>query len=147
MKKAALIILFIINAGISKSQNIEEKQAIAMLKTFYTAYMSEFSKDDVAGLERTLAQLRQTYCTAKCEKQYKRLVAETDSDPIIKAQDSDAKLAKSIIITRNLKKPNQYTVSYSYEVYKKGGKLGKEIVTINLLLIKENGHYKINHLL
>ena len=141
MKKIIFIFLIVTIAGVSKSQaTLDEKQAIAMLKTFYTAYMSADGNNILGGF-------RKKYCTPKCEKQIKQLIEETDSDPIIKAQDSAPQWAKTLLIKRDLNKPNVYTVSYHYDVIGDDQKPHKTTLTINLVVIKINGVFKVDKIL
>ncbi len=111
-----------------------------MLKTFYTAYMTNFSNDT----GKDLLQLRRKYCTSKCERLFRKLVEETDADPIIKGQDSDAQYAQTLIIKKDNNKANSYTVSYSYDDYNEKGELKKEVATIKLIIIKVKGVFKID---
>jgi len=106
MKKVIVAFLLVINAVISKSQTAtDDQQATTVLKTFYTAYLSAQDNNALVGL-------RKKYCTLKCEKQIKQLIKTTDSDPIIKGQDSDPKWAKTLSVKRGPGKPNTYAVSY-----------------------------------
>lgn len=136
--KLILTLLFVATAITSKAQNSSSDQAINMLNRFYTAYMSEFSSShDLRTIQHDLLSLRQKYCTSTCLKQYQKLVEETDSDPLIKAQDSDKDLLKTLKIKRNLNKPNLYTVSYI------AINDNNEKVVINLIVINQNGLPKI----
>jgi hypothetical protein len=149
MKKIISIFLLVAATTISFAQTIssDDKQAINTLRTFYTAYVSEFSNENNAKkFEGRLDELRRKYYTVKCQKQYKRLGEETDSDPIIKGQDSDAKFAKTLSIKRDFGKSNVFDVSYYY-LLGENGKTHKEIITIKLLVIKENGNFKIDKFL
>jgi len=146
-EKNILIFLAVVFAAISNAQtnSFEEKQAINTLKTFYVAYMSEFSDSgDIRQSETRLEELRNKYCTAKCRKQYKRLVGETDGDPIINGQDSGVEFTKTLSFKRVDKTTNKYIVSYYFFMKGEGGKQHKETVTIKLLVIKENGNFKID---
>ena len=149
MKKVFLAFLIITSAAISKSQTAsDEKQAIAMLKTFYTAYMSAFSETAKAHkFENTLNSLRNKYLTVKCKNQFRKLVEDTDGDPIIHGQDSDAKWAKTLSIKRDIKTPNAYTVSYYYDELGEDQKYHKTTVTIKLVVIKVNGAFKVDKIL
>jgi hypothetical protein len=136
--KLILTLLFVVTAITSKAQNNSSEQAITMLNKFYTAYMSEFSSShDLRVIEHNLLSLRQKYCTSTCLKQYQKLVEQTDADPLIKAQDSDKDLLKTLNIKRNLKKTNLYTVSYI------AINDNNEKIVINLIVIKQNGLPKI----
>jgi len=150
MKKIGPVFLLIIATSIAIAQTSlpDEKTAISTLRTFYTDYMSEFSTASGGKqFEDRLSELRSKYCTAKCKKQYKKLIEGTDSDPIIKGQDSDAKFAKTLSIKRDLKKSNVYDVSYFYYAPGKDGKSHKESVTIKLHVTRENGNFKIDEFL
>ncbi|HWD87729.1 MAG TPA: DUF3828 domain-containing protein [Mucilaginibacter sp.] len=147
MKKIISIFLLIAMANIlgAQTSSLDEKRTISTLKTFYTAYMSTFSDSgNVRQSERRLEILRSKYCTAKCRKQYKKLVEETDGDPIIQGQDSAPEFAKTLSIKRNIKESSVYTVSYYYFPLGEDGKQHKETITIKLLMIKENGNVKID---
>jgi hypothetical protein len=136
--KFALAVLLIASSMVSKAQNNSSKQAISMLTQFYTAYMSEISgSSDLRAGERRLLLLRQKYCTSNCLKQYQKIVEQTDSDPLIKAQDSDKELLKTLHIVSNSKRPNLYTVSYI------AINDNKEKIVINLIVINQNGSPKI----
>ena len=144
MKKTLLIFLLSTAVFISKAQTNtpDEKQAETTLKTFYTEYMSAFS-----GNGQSLKALREKYCTLKCQKQFARLAAATDGDPLIKGQDSDAGLAKTLAVSRNKSRPNAYTVSYQTPSYDNAGNMHQDTVTIQLLLVRQNGTYKVDTIL
>jgi hypothetical protein len=46
-------------------------------------------------------------------KQFTELIEETDGDPIIKAQDTYKELLKTLIMKKDIKKPNRYIVTYT----------------------------------
>jgi len=149
MKKAILALLFVTCTVISKSQtSSDDKQAIGMLKTFYTAYMSAFSgTDDAHKFEYYLNGLRNKYLTTKCRNQFRKLVEDTDGDPIIHGQDSDAKWAKTLSIKRDVNKQNAYAVSYYYDELGEDQKYHKATITIKLVVIKVNGAFKVDKIL
>jgi hypothetical protein len=143
MKKVLLVSFLLTVSAISKAQTTDESRVKTMLKTFYTAYMTAFSSDT----GNSLLQLRRKYCTAKCERLFKKLVEETDADPIIKGQDSNAKYAQTLIIKKDNNRANSYTVSYSYDDYDEKGKLKRETATIHLFVLKVKGVFKIDSIL
>jgi len=149
MKKIILALFLLTSAVVTKSQTVsDDQQAIATLKTFYTAYMSAFSGTaDAHKFENTLNSLRNKYLTIKCRNQYKKLVEDTDGDPIIQGQDSDAKWAKTLSIKRDVNKPNVYSVSYYYDELGENQKYHKTTVTIKLIVIKVNGVFKVDKIL
>ena len=141
MKKVILAFLLVTSAVISKSQSVsDDRQATTMLKTFYTAYLSAQDNNVLVGLQRK-------YCTPKCEKQIKQLIKSTDSDPVIKGQDSDPKWAKTLSVKRGAGKPNTYAVSYYYDEIGDDQKSHKTTVTIKLEVIKVNGAFRVDRIL
>ena len=141
MKKVIVAFLLVINAVISKSQTAtDDQQATTVLKTFYTAYLSAQDNNALVGL-------RKKYCTPKCEKQIQQLIKTTDSDPIIKGQDSDPKWAKTLSVKRGPGKPNTYAVSYYYDEIGDDQKSHKTTVTIKFEMIKVNGVFKVDRIL
>ena len=83
-----------------------------MLRDFYTAYMNEFTDMSLGHNERTNAILRK-YCTEKLISRIPKLAEQVDSDPFLKAQDSDSTWTKSLVIKKGAKYPGAYSVSYS----------------------------------
>ena len=144
MKKAALILLLLTASFVSKAQtgNADSRQAETMLKTFYIAYMSAFT-----GTGQSLKALRAKYCTLKCQKQFAKLAAATDGDPLIKGQDVDAGMQKTLVVSKNNSGPNAYSVSYNAPAYDNSGNAHQTTITINLLVINQSGSYKINVIL
>ena len=149
MKKAIFAFLFVTSAVISRSQTTsDDQQAISMLKTFYTAYMSVFSgTTDAHKFENSLSSLRDKYLTIKCKNQFKKLVEDTDGDPIIQGQDSEARWAKTLSIKRDVNTQNAYAVSYYYNELGEDQKYHKTTITIKLMLIKINGVFKVDKIL
>jgi len=141
MKKIILAFLLVASTVVSRSQTAaDDQQATTVLKTFYTAYLSAHDNNVLVGL-------RKKYCTPKCEKQIRQLIKSTDSDPIIKGQDSDPKWAKTLSVKRGPGKPNTYAVSYYYDEIGDDQKSHKTTVTIKLEMIKVNGVYKVDRIL
>ncbi|MCC8410717.1 hypothetical protein LJ707_17375 [Mucilaginibacter sp. UR6-1] len=126
-------LLFVLIAVTSKAQRTPSDPKIRMLKKFYTAYISEVSNSNYKA-EHNLQLLRKRYCTLSCLNQYKKLVEETDSDPLINAQDSDKKFLKSLTIKKSLKKADWYRISYADGII---------LNIINLKVITQNGEPKI----
>ena len=140
MKKIILAFLLIASTVVSRSQTAADYQQSTTLKTFYTAYLSAHDNNVLVGL-------RKKYCTPKCEKQIRQLIKSTDSDPIIKGQDSDPKWAKTLSVKRGTGKPNTYLVSYYYDEAGDDQKSHKTTVTIKLEMIKVNGVFKVDRIL
>ncbi len=126
------------------AQNSDPDKAIAFLKSFYTAYITEVSSShDGHQMENNLSSLRRKYFTAHCEKRYELLGEQTDADPVIKAQDSDVRLLKTLSVKKDLKKTNVYAVSYTDT---NAISKVKTVTTINLEVITYKGDLKINFL-
>ncbi|WCT12733.1 hypothetical protein [Mucilaginibacter jinjuensis] len=124
-----------------------DPEAILMLKSFYTAYMSAFSIKDAHKGEQVMLELRAKYLTANAQKDYVHIGDEQDMDAIVNGQDSDEKWTKSLVFKNDQENSNVYYVSYSSPDLDKKHKEYLRLTTIMLLLTKEDGQYKIDHLL
>jgi len=80
-----------------------------MLKEFYTNYITEVSN----GAEpKKILSLQKKYCTVALLKKIPKLIEQSDSDPFLKAQDSNTEFLKTLSLRKDLKKSNTYIVSY-----------------------------------
>lgn len=114
---------------------LPETEISAMLKKFYTDYIEEMSKDfpDTNKLQI----LKKKFCTP-------RLLAklqdrDLDYDPFLNAQDADKKWAENIKISKGFT-DLQYNVLY-YDSFM------NRWVTIRLVVLRENNHYKIDSII
>lgn len=145
MKKLLFGSLLILIVSFSEAQNNpQEKQAVQMLRQFYISYMTAISSDDPKSFSANMKKcelLKAEYCTKKLLNNIPKLAEQSDSDPIINAQDSRMDCVRNLTFKKNAKKPNAYTVSYFYidDFTKK-----KETFIINLTVINQNGKYKID---
>ena len=148
MRNVLITLLIVTTAFYTRAQIItpNDKQAETMLRTFYTAYMSAFSGDD-QKFEQALKGLKNKYCSAKCRKQILKLADETDGDPIIKGQDSDAKWAKTLIIEKDRIRAGLFLVSYKSPLYNSKGKIIQMTTAIKLIVIRQNGNFVIDKFL
>ncbi len=151
MKKTVLVLLLAICVFVANAQKKPQKKVIThtvktktsgieLIKFFYTAYMEAMaSNNDPRLTDSRLRLLRRTYFTKRCLDRYDELSEKTDADAIVKAQDSNEEALKSlqVIKSKDPKKPNDYTVSYS---------VGDIKVEIKLTLVNEAGKLKIDYL-
>ena len=140
MKKIWLILLFSINAAVLYAQSqSSEKQISVMLKGFYTKYITAVASSDNPHIsEKKLILLRNQYCTSHLLNQIPKLIEQTDSDPFLKAQDSDIAFLKTLSVKKDIKKSNVYTVSYFSSLQTK--------FVIYLKIVKDNEGFKIDSL-
>jgi hypothetical protein len=108
--------------------------AITTVRDFYTAYMTEFP-DLSSGHEHRANAILKKYCTANLIKKVPKLADQIDSDPFLKAQDSDSTLAKTLSIKRDMKRPSEYIVSYHDR--------DNTNFIIHVLVVKQKEGYKI----
>jgi hypothetical protein len=108
--------------------------AKTMLVDFYTSYMKEFT-DLSSAREHKINAIIKKYCTTSLINKIPKLADQIDSDPFLKAQDSDSTWAKSLVIKKDLKRPSVYTVSY-----RDGSNTN---TTIHLFVIRQKESYKI----
>lgn len=127
----ALSIVFFSNWSCARAQDSSsDKQILTMLKEFYTNYITEVSN----GAEpKKILSLQKKYCTSDLLKKIPKLIEQSDSDPFLKAQDSNTEFLKTLSIRKDLKKSNMYIVSY----------IADKKIIINLEVINENGTFKI----
>lgn len=129
-------ITFITGFNCTQAQNTPaDKQVVAMLREFYTAYMTEFPEISPSHDQKLKAILKK-YCTANLIKKFPKLADQIDADPILNAQDSDAAWTKTLEITKDPKKAGVFTVSY-----RDGGNTSS---TIHLLVVKQKDGYKVD---
>jgi hypothetical protein len=143
MKAKSLIIFLIIgllsmtNCDCAQAQNKpSDKQAITMLKEFYTVYITELSKWPINSTE--LNTIKKKYCTSsllsKIKAQFKS--GQLSADPFLQAQDFDISWLKTLSVNRDSKKLNGYNISYIDSE-------AKEKVVIRLTVIKQGDGHKI----
>src|ERR1700686_4131905 len=114
MRSRISIIFLMIALLIMTSFNLVQAQnrssdtlVMKMLRDFYTSYMNEFTDLSSGHEQKTNAILKQ-YCTVNLINKIPKLADQMDSDPFLKAQDSDSSWAKSLVIIKDLKRPNVY---------------------------------------
>lgn len=131
--------LLISQNSIGQSQtNITDNQIIAMLKKFYTDYITAgdyYANPD--GLEDKEILIRDRYCSKKLLKLIYSGDYIIDDDPFVKANGgNDVKWLKTLKIHRESETKNIFNVSFlDYR---------NEYVSIHLTVIKENGSFKID---
>lgn len=117
----------------SQTNKYSEKEIITMIKSFYTAYITETSKmpPDFNKIE----VIKKEYCTLSLLNKIE--MQELDYDPFLKAQDCDAETLKTLSIKKDIKQKNLFYVSYN-------DNYTKTEITIKLIIKKENDSYKID---
>ena len=96
---------------VQAQDNQPDTQVMKMLQNFYTSYMKEFT-DLSSGHEHRTNVILKKYCTVSLINKIPKLADQMDSDPFLKAQDSDSSWAKSLVVKKDLKRSGVYIVSY-----------------------------------
>jgi len=123
--------IFVVNLNHAQAQsNISDEQEKAVVKEFYTKYMTGMGNDLP---EKELKAIQKQYCTPRLIKKIPKLADKIDQDPFLKTQDSNAELLKSLTIEKD-SKDGHFIVSYQ---------TNRRIV-INLTVVKVNEGYKID---
>jgi len=136
---STLLLLNLSNC-ISQQHNSSEEQKIAILTNFFTQYLNEIASSNQPVLtEHRLDSLKKIYCTTNLLNEIPKLIEQTETDPIIKAQDSNRGNAKTLSIRKEPGKTDTYDVSYVDEY-------DKLVRTIHLTVTDENGLIKISSL-
>lgn len=142
MKPIILIFLLTSSIPFSNCKSVQspdkssDDQILAMLKSFYTSYITEVAE---SGNDKTLETVKSKYCSDNLLRKIKTQIEneELDYDPFINAQDSDKAWLKTLSITKDPHKLNIFVVSYTDNY------TGKP-VTVKLSVIKFKGLYKID---
>jgi hypothetical protein len=119
---------------VQAQDNLPDTHAIKMLEDFYTSYMKEFTDLSYGHKHRTNVILKK-YCTVSLINKIPKLADQMDSDPFLKAQDSDSSWVKSLVVKKDLKRSGVYIVSY------RDGNNTNTI--IHSLVVKQKQIYKI----
>lgn len=128
------LLLGLLNHTYAQSSS-SDKKTENWIRDFYTKYITIVANDEPRPSEKRLDSLRKAYCSASFIKKCPQITEETDSDPVLKAQDSDMRFLKTLTIKRNPQKVNQYIVYYGDKSFR---------VTIHLIIVQQNGSYKID---
>ena len=145
MKAPTLLFLFLVGLlsmpsyGRVQAQNTSsDRQAIAMLKEFYTADITEGCKLPSLSALKKLRDLPKHYCTVgllrKLNAQYQHGYVE--ADPFLQVQDVNIFWLKTLAVRRDLRSANAYTVSY-----RDAGSDFKAV--IHLTVIRQGNDFKI----
>ena len=132
-------VVYITDCNAVRAQNsTTDKQTIAMIKEFYTAYITAFSESPTsANLNKQFA-LPKKYCTASLLRKINSQ-EYIEADPFIFAQDTEPLMLKSLSVEKDLRKANSFIVSYRYHTTP--GHTDKQV--IHLTVIKQGENFKI----
>jgi hypothetical protein len=130
------IILLFNSFGYAQTKLSDEIQIKKRLNDFYICYIKENSK--TIGNTKTIDAIQKKYCTEKLLNKIKN--DELDYDPILNAQDCDILWLKTLKILKDSKMKDLYFVTYIDTFSKKKN-------TIKLIVIKEDGNFKINEII
>jgi hypothetical protein len=135
-------ILFLSNSSCARSQNdVADKQAVQMLKEFYTAYNTTWSTTKGYVLTKKLDSLQRKYCTKKLKNEVKEF--GLDHDPLIGDDYTDAEHLKTLTVTKDSAKASAYIVSYIAHTLSASNKPIDEKVIIHVTVVKEGESFKI----
>jgi len=131
-------LMFVTNYSYTQPQSgPSDRQALAMLKEFYTAYITELSKWPLNT--KKLNEIKKKYCTVSLLNKINAQLesGKLDSDPLLQAQDVDISWLKTLSFNRTVKRLNTYTVSYLDTA-------SNEKVIMYLTVIKQGEFFKIS---
>jgi hypothetical protein len=128
--------------------NTADKQAIIILKEFYSKYNNEWSlippKTSVDIYGKKLDSLNSIYCTPRLREKAKEWLK--DGHDLITNDFYGISDPKTLSVTKDISKENTYTVSYiavEESPYNKNEKITQK-VTLHVTVIKEGEGYKID---
>jgi hypothetical protein len=143
----AIIYFFIIftillcNSGYARAQNnVEDKQAIQMLKEFYIAYNAAWSAAKGEIPMKKLRSLQRKYCTSKLINAIKD--EDFDHDPLLGEDYEYVEHLNTVTVIKDRNKGNTYIVSYIDHTTQGGNPIDIKVV-LHVILVKEGGSFKI----
>lgn len=121
--------------SITKKNQQKDSLIVNTIKEFYISYISEKSKNELN--QNSINEIKQKYVTNKLLLNIEKRMEDgsLDWDPFVNAQDFYDGWIKTLKITSDESKKNQYVVSYFD---------GNKDVKIYLGIIKVNNQYKID---
>jgi hypothetical protein len=144
------ICFFICLIGLESSSNGQAKQnvddpAIKMLKEFYTVYNTAWATTNGNDLIKKLHLLRSQYCTVAYQKKLEEEFKDVglDHDELVNDAATDVTHLNTLKVIKDLKKSNEYIVSYMVFGKDVSNNPLQERIVMHLLVMKENGIYKI----
>jgi hypothetical protein len=147
MKTKTLILCFALgivlissscNNSTLSQQKKAEKEVSKMLKDFYTSYMNIILSNSFKFNPHNSDSIMNIFCTDSLIKEISNPELDQGYDPLVKAQAFDYDCLKTLTLKKDLTRDDLYYVSYikPYSMIKE---------TIKLLIVNENGNYKINY--
>jgi hypothetical protein len=136
------LILLVDNGCASAQNNVPEKQAVQMLREFYTAYSKiKFT----VKYRNQIDSLQKKYCTIKLRKELKEefKAGGLDHDPLTNDYGMDDVKLKTMLIKRESATVNVYSVSYTTSTTSPANKPIEEKVTLHVAVAEETGVLKI----
>lgn len=130
MKTIITLILFLFGCNMNAQNNFSSTNAKAMLKAFYTEYITESSKFPT-NYEK-LSQIREKYCTKELLLEIEKL--DLDYDLILNAQDTELSTLESLSIKEE--KNNLFIVSYIFYADKVEVKLYVKLIHNKYKIVK-----------
>ena len=128
----------------------EEKQAISMLNEFYVAYNRVSAESELDVLKARLDSLQQKYCTKRLQKELNKIfeVHGLDHDVLLNdVYTEDIESLKTMSITKDKTRENTYLVTYDAVVTGIDYKKINQKVQIYVVVVKEDGNFKIDNVL
>jgi hypothetical protein len=146
MKAKILLVLFLLSGlssspsrGVLAQQAPTDRQAIAMLREFYAAYITAFSELPTPDVLTKLDALPKKYCTAgllrKINAQSRQ--GHLDADPFTQSQDVDVSWINTLAVRRDTRIANGYTVTL-------GDDASQFKVAIQLTVLPQGNKFKIS---
>lgn len=139
MKTISLLftaVLFACNGNVREKQMAHtQAEAADLLKSFYTEYINSCSDGVAIDSDGDMENIVKKYFTGALYKKLEPL--EFDYDPVLKAQDCDTAVLKTLTVTSSEKDNTSYTVCYN-------DSYSNELICINLKVISSKGKLMIS---
>jgi hypothetical protein len=142
LKFLIIVCMVFANSGCQAQNEVDDKQAMAMLKEFYTVYNTEWATNKNITLKKNLDSLQDKYCTARLINKLRE--PNLDHDMFIKDLNTDVEHLTTLTITKDSTKANTYIVSYKAPNTDPRGNDYIDQVVIHATVVKEKDRYKID---
>lgn len=129
------------NMGCHAQSNVDDKQAMTMLKHFYTIYNTEWATNHDLNKRHVLDSLMNIYCTSSLISKISE--PNLDHDMLIKDLYTTVEYLNTITVSKDSTKAGTYIVTYNAPNEDPQGREYIEKVTIHVTVIKEGDSYKI----
>ena len=121
--------------GVYAQHSPADREAIAMLKEFYAAYITALSELPTVGALKKMDAIPKRYCTAALLHKINQQ-GYIDADPFTQSQDVDLSWRNTLVVRKEVGNANFYTVTL-------GDDVSRFKVAIHVTVLKQGTDFKL----